>query len=86
MAIPRKSKSYAPDKDSLLAQLNKDKGPLRPLAPLVEWWTDHYGFADPSADFSQVRPWKETMEKHLANVSYQESYFGTMFLCHSQKT
>lgn len=63
----------------------KPKGPLRVLSPLVEWWTNHYGFADVAVDFPQVRPWKATMEKHLTNVSYQERYLGVMFLCSGQK-
>jgi len=63
----------------------KPKGPLGVLSPLVEWWTGHYGFADPAADFSKVRPWRATMEEHLANVSYSEIYFGTTFLCYGEK-
>ncbi len=45
----------------------------------------HYGFADPAVDFTEVRPWKETMEKYLTNVRYREMYLGTMFLCHGEK-
>jgi len=63
----------------------KPKGPLRVLAPLVEWWTGHYGFADPAADFSEMRPWRATMEEHLTNVSYSEIYFGTTFLGYGEK-
>ena len=63
----------------------KPKGPMRVVSPLVEWWTKHYGFADPAGDFAEVRPWKATMEKYLTNVSYRESYFGTTFLCHGEK-
>ncbi len=60
-------------------------GPLQPLSPLVEWWTRHYGFADPAVDLAEVRPWKATMGKYLTRVSYREMYFGTMFLCHGEK-
>ena len=63
----------------------KPGGPLAVLSPLVEWWTNHYGFADPAVDFAEVRPWKATMERYLTNVSYQESYLGTVFLCYGQK-
>ncbi len=63
----------------------KPKGPLRLASPLVEWWTKHYGFADPAADFSEVRPLKATMEKYLTHVSFEERYFGTMFLCYGEK-
>jgi ubiquinone/menaquinone biosynthesis C-methylase UbiE len=63
----------------------KPKGPLGLLSPLIEWWTRHYGFADPAGDFAQARTWKETMEKHLTDVSYGERYLGTMFLCHGGK-
>lgn len=63
----------------------KPKGPLRVFSPLVEWWTRHYGFADPDADFAEARPWRETMEKNLRNVVYREMYFGTMFLCYGEK-
>lgn len=63
----------------------KPRGPLRIVSPLVEWWTKHYGFADPDVDFAEERPWKETMEKHLTNVVYREMYFGTMFLCYGEK-
>ena len=63
----------------------KPKGLLSVLSPLVDWWTNRYGFADPAVDFSAVRPWKPTMERYLINVSYGESYFGVMFLCSGQK-
>lgn len=63
----------------------KPQGPLRLFSPLVEWWTRHYGFAGPQADFAEARPWKETMEKYLTNVRYREMYFGTTFLCHGEK-
>ncbi len=63
----------------------KPSGPMSVASPLVEWWTKHYGFADLAADFTEVRPWKATMEKYLTNVSYRESYFGTTFLCHGEK-
>lgn len=63
----------------------KPKGPLRLLSPLVEWWTRHYGFAEPEVDFAEARPWKETMEKYLANLSYREMYLSTMFLCYGEK-
>lgn len=63
----------------------KPRSPLRLLSPLVEWWTSHYGFADPAVDFSEVRPWKRTMERYLTNVFYREGYFGTMFLCYGEK-
>lgn len=63
----------------------KPKGPLRVVSPLVAWWTEHYGFAEPGVDFAEVRPWKATMEKYLTNVFYRESYFGTTFLCHGEK-
>ncbi|KKL88157.1 hypothetical protein LCGC14_1927530 [marine sediment metagenome] len=63
----------------------KPKGPLRLTSPLVDWWTRHYGFADPAVDFAEVRPWKTTMEKYLTNVSYREMYLGTMFLCYGEK-
>jgi demethylmenaquinone methyltransferase/2-methoxy-6-polyprenyl-1,4-benzoquinol methylase len=63
----------------------KPGGPLRLASPLVDWWTRHYGFADPAVDFTEVRPWKATMEKYLTNVSYREMYLGTMFLCHGEK-
>ena len=38
-----------------------------------------------SFDFAEVMPWKATMEKHLTNAFYRESYFGTTFLCHGEK-
>lgn len=63
----------------------RPKGPLRVFSPLGEWWTRHYGFADPEVDFAEPRPWKATMERYLANVSYREMYFGTMFLCYGEK-
>ncbi len=63
----------------------KPGGPLRLASPLVDWWTRHYGFADPAVDFTEVRPWKATMEKYLTRVSYREMYLGTMFLCHGEK-
>ncbi len=63
----------------------KPKGSLRLTSPLVDWWTRHYGFADPAVDFAEVRPWKTTMEKYLTNVSYREMYLGTMFLCYGEK-
>ncbi len=63
----------------------KPGGPLRLVSPLVDWWTRHYGFADPGVDFAEVRPWKTTMEKYLTNVFYREMYLGTMFLCYGEK-
>lgn len=60
----------------------RPKGPLALFSPLVRFWTRHYGFADPEADFQEVRPWKATMEQYLNNVVYREMYFGTMFLCY----
>jgi demethylmenaquinone methyltransferase/2-methoxy-6-polyprenyl-1,4-benzoquinol methylase len=63
----------------------KPEGPLRLLSPLVERWVRYYGFVDPTVDFTEVRPWKATMEKYLTNVFYRESYFGTMFLCYGEK-
>jgi demethylmenaquinone methyltransferase/2-methoxy-6-polyprenyl-1,4-benzoquinol methylase len=63
----------------------KPKGPLRVLSPLVEWWTRHYGFADPAADFAEVRPWKATMEKYLTRASFEERYLGTMLLYYGEK-
>jgi ubiquinone/menaquinone biosynthesis C-methylase UbiE len=61
------------------------RGPLRLLSPLVDWWTRHYGFADPDVDFREERPWKEAMGRYLTNVVYREMYFGTMFLCYGEK-
>lgn len=63
----------------------KPAGPMGIFSPLVEWWIRHYGFADPAVDYSEVRPWKATMEKYLANVSYREMYFGMGFLCYGEK-
>ena len=63
----------------------RPKGPLRLFSPLARWWTKHYGFADPDADFTDVRPWKATMQSHLTNVHYREMYFGTMFLCYGDR-
>jgi len=63
----------------------KPKGPMQVVSPLVEWWIKHYGFVDLAVDFTEVRPWKRTMEKYLARVSYRESFFGTTFLCHGEK-
>lgn len=63
----------------------KPRGVLAAFYPLVKWWTERYGFADPQRDFAEPRPWRETMEKHLPNVSYQEMYLGTMFLCRGEK-
>ncbi len=63
----------------------KPGGPLRLASPLVDWWTKHYGFADPAVDFTEVRPWKATMEKYLTRVSYREMFLGTMFECCGEK-
>lgn len=63
----------------------RPKGPMQVVSPLVEWWIKHYGFADLAVDFTEVRPWKATIEKYLTNVSYREGYFGTTFLCHGEK-
>lgn len=63
----------------------KLEGPLALFNPLVRWWTKHYGFADPERDFVTLRPWRETMEKYLLPVRYEEMYFGTMFLCCGEK-
>lgn len=63
----------------------KPKGPLRVFSPLVDRWTRHYGFADPSVDFAEVRPWRSTMRRYLANVAYHEMYFGTMFLGYGER-
>lgn len=63
----------------------KPGGPLRVFSPLVDWWTRHYGFADPEEDFGDRRPWRAVMEEHLSNVIYREMYMGTVFLCHGER-
>lgn len=63
----------------------KARGPMRVLSPVLEWLTKRYGLADPSVNFSGERPWRAVMEKHLAEVSYRETHFGTTFICTATK-
>jgi ubiquinone/menaquinone biosynthesis C-methylase UbiE len=62
----------------------KPRGLLRILWPLLEWWTRHYGFAEPKVDYREM-PWNSTMEKYLANVTYSETYSGVISLCYGEK-
>jgi demethylmenaquinone methyltransferase/2-methoxy-6-polyprenyl-1,4-benzoquinol methylase len=65
-------------------QTLKPRGFFRFLHPLIIYGLKLFPVADLS-DYAHQKPWREVMEKELANVAFDEYHWGMGFICCGEK-